>query len=181
MSRAIASCVAGAAIAGVSVTNVASRYGMKGANAATWLAQHGIAVPTAPNRIARWSEAGGGRCLRLGNSEFMVEHDASATTLDHGSNGAWLLLRSDHSLVLGGRHWPRALAQVCSFDFIRLHDEPDLVVMTLLAGIGVTLVREPRPDATQLALRLWCDASYAPYLQHCLQHLARPDHTGEQR
>ncbi len=47
--------------------------------------------------------------------------------------------------------------------------------MTLLAGISVTLVREPRAGNTHLALRLWCDASYETYLQHCLQHLARPD------
>jgi hypothetical protein len=55
--------------------------------------------------------------------------------------------------------------------------------MTLLAGISVTLVREPRAtDDAPPALRLWCDASYAPYLQHCLQELARPNTSpGEQR
>ncbi len=65
----------------------------------------------------------------------------------------------------------------------RFHDEPDLVVMTLLAGIGVTLVREPRRRCNiDLALRLWCDASYATYLQAMPATLARPAHLpGEQR
>jgi hypothetical protein len=31
-------------------------------------------------------------------------------------------------------------------------------------------------------LRLWCDGTYGPYLQQCLQHLARPDQSpGEKR
>jgi hypothetical protein len=46
--------------------------------------------------------------------------------------------------------------------------------MTLMAGIGVTLIREPRAAASPLALRLWCDTSYASYLQECLHTLARP-------
>jgi hypothetical protein len=43
-------------------------------------------------------------------------------------------------------------------------------------------VREPRSTDDHLALRLWCDASYATYLQQCLQQLARPaPFPGEQR
>ncbi len=170
--------VSTSAVAGVSMPPVGARYGVKGARAAEWLAQHGVALPAAPNRIANWSGSGGGRCLRLGNSEFLVEYDAgnASVPVQAASDGAWLLLRSDASLLLDPQ-WTSRLAQVCSFDFQRLHDEPDLVVMTLLAGISVTLVREPRPADHGITLRLWCDASYAPYLQQCLQHLARPDQT----
>ncbi len=135
--------------------------------------------------MTRWRENGGGRCLRLGNTEFLIEHDTDVASApaQAATDGAWLLLRSDASFLLDGAPWPEALAQVCSFDFRRFHDEPDLVVMTLLAGISVTLVREPQvADAPHLALRLWCDASYSTYLQHCLQHLARPATSpGEQR
>ncbi len=172
------------AITGVRDAAGGIRYGMKGARAAEWLAQQGIAVPAAANRVTQWTGAGGGRCLRLGNTEFLVEYDAgSSAPAQPAGDGAWLLLRSDASLLLDGAAWPDALAQVCAFDFRRFHDEPDLVVMTLLAGISVTLVREPRADGdTSLALRLWCDASYGTYLQQCLQHLARPDTSpGEQR
>ena len=46
--------------------------------------------------------------------------------------------------------------------------------MTLLAGIGVTLVHEPRhADESPATLRLWCDASYTRYLQECLQYAVR--------
>jgi sarcosine oxidase subunit gamma len=189
--------------AGVTACKVAARFGVKGAGAANWLAQQGLVVPLLPNHIARWHEHGGGRCLRLGNSEFLVERDVAAPGATHtasalpgappcathaswplpgaapGTDDAWLLLRSDASFLLDGEPWPRELAQACSFDFTRLRDEPDLVVMTLLAGIGVTLVREPAAD-DRLALRLWCDASYSTYLQDCLHQLAVP-HRGEQR
>lgn len=164
------------AAAGVSIPDVAARYGVKGARAAAWFAQQGLTVPAAPNRVHRWSELGGGRCLRLGSSEFLVEHDAcdSIPVPAPGEDGPWLLLRNDCNLLLDGPLWPTALARACAFDFRCLEDEPDLVVMTLLAGIGVTLVREPRrADDSSIALRLWCDASYTTYLQQCLHALTR--------
>jgi sarcosine oxidase subunit gamma len=178
-----------APIAGITACKVAARFGVKGAGAAAWLAKQGVLVPPSPNHVARWRDHGGGRCLRLGNSEFLVEHDVAAPGTMHastplpdaatGTDDAWLLLRSDASFLLDGPAFPRELAQACSFDFTRLRDEPDLVVMTLLAGIGVTLVREPIDD-DRLALRLWCDASYSTYLQDCLHQLAVPLR-GEQR
>jgi sarcosine oxidase subunit gamma len=164
----------------IAVAAVGTRYGVKGADAARWLAGRGIAVPDGPNRAAHWSGEGGGRCLRLGHSEFLIEHDAPGSAAPgpgqaarDGAPAAWILLRSDCSLLLDGPALPDVLAHACSLDFHRLQHEPDLVVMTLLAGIGVTLLREPRPAGdSQLALRLWCDPSYATYLQECLQHLA---------
>lgn len=170
-------------IPGVTTMHAGTRFGVKGGDAAAWLRQRNIVVPAAPNRIARWK---GGRCLRLGNTEFLVELDApgSPVTVAEGgaahTTSAWVLLRSDHSLLLSGAPWPDELARVCSFDFERWRDEPDLVVMTLLAGIGVTLVREPAADG-QHALRLWCDASYAPYLNNCLHQLAATSTPGETR
>lgn len=173
----------GALIAGVTRVHPAHRHGLKGAGAADWLAAHGVAVPSSPNHIARWN---GGRCLRLGSTEFLLEIDDQHSPppivpAPSEEARAWLLLRSDHSLVLEGAHWPARLAHLCSFDFTRLHAAPDSVVMTLLAGISVTIAREPAVDAEQFALRLWCDASYATYLDQCLQTLADPRPFGEQR
>jgi sarcosine oxidase subunit gamma len=164
-----------AAVPGITVPAVGVRYGVKGADAAGWLARHGIAVPNAPNRVVHWQDNGGGRCLRLGSSEFLIEQDAAGSVppaTNATAESTWVLLRSDASLLLDGASWPRELAQACSFDFGRFRDEPDLVVMTLLAGISVTLVREPRQAESRIALRLWCDASYATYLQQCLRQLA---------
>jgi sarcosine oxidase, subunit gamma len=167
-----------------------ARFGMKGSDAPTWLSLRGIAVPEGPNRIAHWradAPAGKGRCLRLGHGEFLVELD-EATPLARAlvnppsspAAQAWTLLRSDHCLVLDGPHWHAVLAAICSYDFSRFDHEPDQVVMTLLAGISVTLAREPGPQAS---LRLWCDASYADYLQHCLHTLtcSAPEPTGDLR
>lgn len=150
------------------------RWGVKGAGAVSWLQRCGIAVPGAVNRVIHWQ---GGRCLRLGNSEFLIEQDdtnAAPLIPDQAPQdaSAWVLLRSDCSVVLSGHPWPTALAQGCSFDFDRLRTEPDLVVMTLFAGISVTFVREPASDDALLSLRLWCDASHATYLDQCLQQIA---------
>jgi len=163
---------------GATRVHVAARFGLKGADAPAWLAAQGIPVPDAPNRIARWD---GGRCLRQGHGEFLVEVDDTASRdplageTSAGAQQMWILLRSDHSLLLEGDHWRGALAQACSFDFDRLQADPGLIVMTLLAGISVTLAAEPRPDdSSPFALRLWCDASYALYLDRCLQTLTAP-------
>lgn len=163
---------------------IVRRFGLKGPGAPAWLARRGIDVPASPNCISRWHQ---GRCLRLGHGEFLVECDDQPDTPDSMPSRAapealpedhdtWLLLRSDHCVLLDATFWPGVFAQACSYDIARLRAEPDTVVMTLFAGISVTLVPEPSPGNVDLpALRLWCDASYALYLDTCLRQLALPD------
>jgi hypothetical protein len=164
------------AIAGVSIPAVGARFGVKGRDAPALLQHMGLTIPTQANRVTHWlpqEPFGSGRCLRQGSTEFLIELDAGTTPalpVNQAYPDSWQLTRSDHSLLLRGARWPRVLAQVCSFDFTRLHDEPDLVVMTLLAGIGVTLIREPAAG-DGVSLRLWCDASFSDYLQQCLHSI----------
>lgn len=152
-------------------TQIQTRFGIKGSDAAARLQQLGLAVPARPNSFMQWGEDapfGSGRCLRQGNTEFLIELASAgipAQLADH------VLIRCDHSVVLRGAHWPQLLAQLCSFDFDRLQHEPDLVVMTLVTGISVTLIREPAASATDYALRLWCDPGFALYLQQCLHSI----------
>jgi sarcosine oxidase, subunit gamma len=161
---------------GLSIPTVSARFGIKGGDAPALLQHLGISVPPRPNSVIHWllhEPYGSGRCLRQGTSEFLVELDAATIPLppaDDSFPGAWMLLRSDFSLVLHGAQWPPVLAQLCSFDFTRLNDEPDLVVMTLLAGVSVTLIREPR-TGKDFGLRLWCDASFSVHVQQCLHSL----------
>ncbi len=149
------------------------RFGIKGSDAPALLQHLGLRIPAQPNRVTHWQPqdaCGSGRCLRQGSTEFLIELDSAEEPLlsrNETFPNAWMLVRSDHSLVLNGEPWLQDLSQICSFDFTALQAEPDLVVMTLLAGIGVTIIREPA-DAGDFALRLWCDASYSTYLQDCL-------------
>lgn len=163
--------------AGVIVAGVSARFGVKGSDAPALLQQLGLRIPPKPNSAVQWKAEepfGSGRCLRQGNTEFLIELDSMQQPRIKGAEAlpnAWILVRSDYSLVLDGAAWPRELAQICSFDFERLRDEPDLVVMTLMAGIGVTLIREPTASSTHLALRLWCDAGFSTYLLQCLHSI----------
>ena len=151
-----------------------TRLGFKGPDAPALLEQQGLRIPSLPNRVVHWQATdpwGRGRCLRQGSIEFLVG-TAPQLSINAALPRAWTLLRSDHSLVLQGATWRQSLPRICSFDFDRLREEPDLVVMTLMAGISVTVIGEP-PDAanpsTAMALRLWCDASFSIYLQECLR------------
>jgi hypothetical protein len=159
---------------GVSTAGVGTRFGVKGSDAPALLQHMGLRIPARPNSFIHWlpqDALGSGRCLRQGTTEFLIELDADTAPMlpaNPAFSNAWRLTRSDHCLLLNGAGWPRALAQICSFDLDRLDAEPDLVVMTLLAGIGVTLIREPATVPDRIALRLWCDASYSIYLHECL-------------
>jgi hypothetical protein len=160
---------------------MSTRFGLKGSDASALLQHLGLRIPAQPNRVTHWLAQepwGSGRCLRQGNTEFLIEldsaHDAALVQADPAFPNAWILNRGDHSLVLRGDALQHELAQICSFDFTRLADEPDLVVMTVMAGISVTLVQEPTSPETEFALRLWCDASFATYLQECLNTLRGP-------
>jgi sarcosine oxidase subunit gamma len=160
---------------GAAVASAGVRFGVKGSDAAALLQHHGLRIPAQPNRVTFWlpdDPWGSGRCLRQGGSEFLIELDSfeqpALLSPEESFPNAWTLIRSDHSQLLSGDSWPHDLAQLCSFDFARLQDEPDLVVMTLMAGISVTLIREPATASADFALRLWCDAGFSTYLQDCL-------------
>jgi len=165
---------------GVRAAATGARIGYKGADAPALLQQLGLSIPQQPNRVTHWSADdpfGSGRCLRQGSTEFLIELDAGPPPRLPANDAlprAWTLIRSDHSLLLDGAPWPRELNQVCSFDFERLRDEPDLVVMTLMAGISVTVIREPQvglDTSSGMALRLWCDAGFSTYLHDCLRSI----------
>lgn len=157
---------------GVALAAARTRFGIKGSEAPALLQQAGLAIPSRPNSVVHWQQDapfGSGRCLRQGNTEFLIELDSVDLPAQLATHA---LIRCDHSLVLAGAGWPADLAQLCSFDFSRLQQEPDLVVMTLLAGISATLIREPASAASDdIALRLWCDASFSAYLQQCLHSI----------
>jgi len=157
----------------------AARLGLKGADAARLLLDCGIAMPDSPNAITHGSGslAGLSRCLRLGNSEFLLEEDTPSGAIDRirtqaGATAmrAWCVLRTDYCALIGGTDMFGQLSRIASFDFPQLLHAPDRVVMTLLAGISVTAVLEDA-NAPAPQLRLWADASFGTYLEHTLHSL----------
>ncbi len=166
----------------LSVVPPASRMGLKGRDAATLLARAGFTVP-GPNRIALCALDGGTvRLLRLGGTEFLLEQDeddAVITRLAAQARSAglqaWPVLRADCRLLVSGETLFDSLSRLCAFDFTRLAAEPDLVVMTLMAEISVTLALEPGTPLTGAAgpqLRLWADAGFATYLIQTIKSLS---------
>ena len=164
----------------VQTQHPAARLGLKGVDAARLLGDCGITIPDSPNAVTHGDAASPGlsRCLRLGNSEFLLEEDRHADTIerirtqaDATAMRAWCVLRSDYSALVGGVSVFEQLSRMASFDFRQLLQTPDRVVMTLVADISITAVLE---DASTSApqLRLWADASFGIYLEKILQSLS---------
>ena len=85
------------------------RTGLKGRGAADLLASLGIAVPPRANQVLRFAGPPAGRCLRLGNTEFLLEQDdgdallrALDTALQAAPGSVLGALRRDHCFLLSG-------------------------------------------------------------------------------
>lgn len=153
----------------------AARLGLKGPDAPALLERAGIELPTnsflhAPDA----SLSGLSRCLRLGNTEFLLEQDDGDEAIrrvyqlaNSSERRAWPVLRSDFCILIHGTGALERLSRLCSFDFARLDADPGQVVMTLLADISVTLLREPA-NSGPASIRLWTDISFGEYLTETL-------------
>jgi sarcosine oxidase subunit gamma len=153
------------------------RLGLKGSRAAEWLGAQGIALPMAPNT---WASAGPGAApadallvARLGSSEFFLEDDAGAMTLeplarslDRTVPGVYPVLREDVEFALAGDAAHEVLAQVCNVDFAALSLESHPVIMTLMIGVAVLVM--PQSTAHGRRYRIWCDPTFGHYLGESL-------------
>lgn len=144
----------------------APRFGLKGSAAAAWLEAQDIAVPPQANC---WLALGDdSRILRLGRGEYLIEGapaDTLAARWQDGQPGLYRVPRHDAGFVLEGAAVPALLAEICALD-TRPHVIGDQVLMTLAAGINVTLLCESGPR-----YRVWCDATYGHYLQRTLREI----------
>ena len=160
-----------ARVLGVADLSCQRRWGGKGPGAAAWLAGRGLPVPEAPNTWAPLAQ--GGRVLRLGRSEFLVEGPADpleALLLAEPGARVYPVLRQDAALVLQGEALPALLAQVCSVNFAHLDLATRPVVLTSMAGVTVTVL--PDTAGGLPYYRLWCDGTYGPYLWRTLTEIA---------
>ncbi len=149
-----------------------TRFGLKGPNAAQWLASRGVALPAQPNR---WLPYADGACLRLGVSEYFLdgaaEVEALATALRYES-GVYPVLRQDAAWQLGGTAVGAVLEQVCGFDVrAAAARDADAVVLTSLLGISMQVIWQG--DDAARVYRLWCDTSYTAYVAATLGDIVR--------
>lgn len=156
---------------GLADISLQPRFGCKGPGAAAWLQSQGVALPERPNSAA--ALAAGGRVLRLGVSEFLVEGDAALVERLLASPRApavYPVLRQDACLLLAGERLNDLLLQSCNVNFAAIDPDSATVVLTSMVGVGVTVLPEKNNGVP--SCRVWCDGSYGPYLWQTLRAIA---------
>lgn len=160
---------------GICDLSALARAGVKGPQAAFWLAGHGVPVPDAPNRWVPLE--GGGLVARLARSEFLLE-DGPGTQLtaplrvaaDGGVQGVYPVPRQDLAIAITGERLDELFAQVCNVDLAAVGASDGTVVLTLVAGVSAVILR--RDIGSLRGYRLWCDFTAGPYLWETLSEIA---------
>lgn len=148
-----------------------ARTGVKGPGAANWLAALGLPLPAVPNS---WQPIEGGLIARLGSSEYLIE--ATPAVVEQimqtpRSAGVYPVLRQDACLQLSGSALSQLLRQVCNINFAALDLSTFPVVLTSMAGVGVTVL--PEMAAGSVSYRVWCDGTFGIYLWQTLSAIAQ--------
>jgi sarcosine oxidase subunit gamma len=160
-----------ATVAGIADLSQLPRTGAKGPGAADWLAGLDLPVPAKPNSWNMLPD--GGLVARLGLTEYLVEGDAFAVGALSQSGrvpGVYPVLRQDASFALCGARINELLLQTCNVDFRTLDAEPAKLIMSSMAGVGITILAIRTGD--QPCYRLWCDGTFGLYLWDTLVGIA---------
>jgi sarcosine oxidase, subunit gamma len=159
----------------LSITNVSTlkRYGVKGPEATKWLANYGVAVPAKANT---WVLSGDAIVMRLGISEFLIEDQEGGETCSQLAAdtlrvaGVYKVPRVDASYILAGSDVLNLLSEICTLDLSESALQEDDVIMTQIAGISATVLRQTINN--EIVYRLWCDGTYGVYMKHILLEIA---------
>lgn len=158
----------------ISVCDVSAfaRVGVKGLKAAEWLEKTGFNTPKTFNSWT--SDQTNGLILRLGKQEFMLE-GASAHSFNMHSNveeeNLYPVPRYDAAFILSGTQVQTALSELCALDLSDHVFKPDAVLMTSVAGVSVSMIRQTLNG--ERVIRLWCDGTYGDYMWHTLSEIAQ--------
>lgn len=143
-----------------------NRFGVKGPHAANWLTAAGITLPEGTNS---WTpQDNGSLVMRLGNSEFLLEdrpeNDLAQTLNDTAADmdGVHKVLRNDAAFIVSGELTPALFSEVCAIDLEGDTLENNRLVMTVIAGVSATLLKQELNG--QSVYRIWCDGTFGPYL-----------------
>jgi sarcosine oxidase, subunit gamma len=162
-------------LATLTITDVSSltRYGVKGAQAAAWLAKHGVKIPEAANT---WVLSGKTLVMRLGSTEFLLEDEAGGETCKKlladtlRVPNVYKVPRADASYLLAGSAVLNLLSELCALNLRENSLLENDVVMTQVAGISATILRQTLNN--EPVYRLWCDGTYAAFMSHVLSEIA---------
>jgi sarcosine oxidase subunit gamma len=145
------------------------KFGVKGANAASWLEECGLPVPASV--YDSLPTQSGGRIIRAGTTEFFIElpaDDASIGRLSAGVStpAVYLFPRSDQTILLGGPGALNVFAQTCGVDFRTCPSNK--AVYSRVAGVSCAIV----PISEQADdFRLYVDHTYVDYLWDTLSEI----------
>ena len=159
----------------LTISNVSKlpRYGVKGAQAANWLAMHGVKIPAAANNWVLHEQT---LVMRLGSSEFLIEDQAGGEICKklladtQRLPNVYKVPRADAAYLLAGSDVVNLLSELCALDLRESALLENDVVMTQVAGISAVILRQAINN--EPVYRLWCDGTYSSYMRHVLDEVA---------
>lgn len=161
-------------VLGVADVSCLMRYGVKGPNATQWLVDRGIAIPTNPNAWTLCEQKT--LVLRLGSSEFLIEDQLGGTACSRLAGdvtrvaSVYKVPRADAAFIVSGSEALNLFSELCSLDLREKSLASKDVIMTQVAGISATVIRQVLNGET--VYRVWCDGTYGPYMWEVLTEIA---------
>jgi len=161
-------------VLGVADVSCLSRYGVKGPNATQWLLERGIAIPTTPNSWTMYEQKT--LVLRLGSSEFLIEDQLGGSACGRLASdttraaSVYKVPRADAAFIVSGSETLNLFSELCSLDLREKSLAAKDLIMTQVAGISATVIRQTLNGET--VYRVWCDGTYGPYMWEVLIGIA---------
>lgn len=160
---------------GIADLSFLTRFGVKGAGAAEWLANQELPIPNHPNTWHPLPE--GGIIARLGLTEFLIEDSVNSTVASRLAANCqsppakvYPALRQDLALALIGKQVDQLLRQTCSFNFRALSLNNHPVILTSMTGVAVIVIPGQRDGLPYY--RIWCDGTFGNYVWQTLVEIA---------
>ena len=166
-------------ILGVTDVSCFERYGVKGPQAAQWLADHELAIPSNANSWTLNTSQSRDKkslVLRLGSSEFLIEDQPGGLVSKKLASdiirvaGVYKVPRADAAFVLSGSEVLNLFSELCSLDLRTTSLLTNDVIMTHVAGISAIVLRQTLNK--ELVYQLWCDGTYGSYMWEVLIEIA---------
>jgi len=161
-------------VLGVIDVSCLERFGVKGPNAAQWLNDRGIAIPANPNAWILCEQKT--LVLRLGSSEFLIEDLLGGNACSKLASdktrmaSVYKVPRADAAFIVSGSEVLNLFSELCSLDLREKSFLDNDVIMTQVAGISATVIRQSLNG--EQVYRIWCDGTYGPYMWDVLLEIA---------